>query len=455
MKKILFSLLLAMPYVVSAQFQWQALPNSPQMSNVAYAYENHDDIKFCDNQTGWICNIGGEIHKTSDGGDSWTEQVNQSSTGAYSSYRCLAFINCDTGYVGNLGPGDWVNKTSDPVLMYKTYDGGATWSEVTTIPNTHNPKGICGMQALDDGKTIVAVGRYDDPAIFFKSTDKGLTWTTKDIGASEGAEGLVDIHFFNPDTGLICGKRNGKSRIWYTTDGGNSFTQVETGNNDHTWKMYFVDRMNGYAMVSDYGGGPRLYHVTTDGGVTWAVKEFLNNAGDGQFGIYEGLGIGFFDTNIGWCAGSWTTYETTNGGASFKQINIDPTYDDNINRFIRVGPNVYAVGFRVYKYTDITVGEAKIPEVDNSLVKISCNPNPITGVAEITYTTPIDGHVRIGITGIGGRVRELLINKEQKAGTYTVIYNPTYNVKFVACTIEVGRYAKSVNIIRSDRSEGL
>ena len=111
---------------------------------------------------------------------------------------------------------------------------------------------------------------------------------------------------------------------------------------------------------------------------------------------------------------------------------------------------MYAVGASVYKYTDQTVGERTVPYVDNSLCTIKCNPNPITGAAEIVYTVPEDDLVKIGVVSIGGRPLEWLVNEIQKAGTYTIPYNPRYKLKFVTCTIRTGEYRRTVSIIRED-----
>ncbi|MCH7534384.1 MAG: hypothetical protein IH948_01310 [Bacteroidetes bacterium] len=435
-----FILLLIISFPVALFSQtWQVLPNSP-----IGKYWNHDDIKFCNDNVGWICDISGQIYKTTDGGDSWVNLVNQGGT----SFRCLAFIDCNTGYVGNLGPGDWVSQTIDTTLMYKTTDGGANWTPVTTIPTTHNPRGICGMQAID-AQNIVAVGRYDGPAIFYKSTDGGATWTTKDLGKDNAAGGLVDIHFFNPDTGLVTGKHKNyytNSLIWYTTDGGQNFTQVASSVTEHVWKIFFLDRMHGYANISNFGANDQIYLYTSDGGLNWTEGIYRS---EGSY--YEGLGIGFFSEQVGWCGGGPNTYETTDGGATFKAIKIDPDYADYINRFVRVSDSVmYAAGTRIYKYSNASVGVRTIPYVDNSKCKISCDPNPFNGVAKISYTVPEDGHVSIGITSIGGRVIEILVHKEQKAGNYTIDYQPEYNEKFVGCTIISGLYRQNVKIIRPE-----
>ncbi|MCH7535682.1 MAG: hypothetical protein IH948_08075, partial [Bacteroidetes bacterium] len=239
----------------------------------------------------------------------------------------------------------------------------------------------------------------------------------------------MDIHFFDPDTGFVTGSRyeiftpGSAGMIWYTTDGGQNFTEVAVsmGNFKHVWKIYFLDRMYGYGNMSDYNNGDKAYFKTSDGGLTWSEVVYTSSS------TYEGLGIGFFNEKLGWVGGDDVSFVTTDGGATFNFIQIDPTYDDNINRFLRVNDSVlFAIGSRIYKYTDINVGEATTPQVDNTLCKISCNPNPISGTSEITYTVPEDGLVVLAITSIGGRQIELLVNKEQKAGEYTITYNPSY-----------------------------
>ncbi|MCH7535814.1 MAG: hypothetical protein IH948_08760, partial [Bacteroidetes bacterium] len=333
---IIVALIIA-PTVLFAQ-SWKVLPNSPLSGPW-----NFDDIFFINDNIGWVCDMNGKIWKTSDAGDSWTKVYDSPET----IFRCLAFTDPLNGFCGNLGPGGWFPGGNDATILYQTTDGGLSWNGVTTIPTKDNPKGLCGIQAIDD-QNIYAVGRYDGPAIFYKSTDGGATWTTKVIA---GAKGLIDLHFFSPDTGLVGG-RNGGGKIYYTTDGGNSFTTVASTEKDHVWKLFFIDRMNGYASVTNYDKAPNIYYYTKDGGLTWTKNTF----GTGN-PVYEELGIGFFTENLGWCGGGLDTYETTDAGVSFKQINFDGLYDDVINRIIRVNATtMYAAGARVYKYTDMSVG---------------------------------------------------------------------------------------------------
>ena len=361
---------------------WQVLTNSPLATALEPGYRNYDEIEFCDDNTGFICDIGGKIYRTLDGGDSWTEVADHPGT----SYTSLAFVNCSTGYAGNLGRGDWVGSVSDNTLMYKTSDGGDTWSPVTTIPTTHNPRGVHGLQAIDQ-VNIVGVGRYDDPAIFYKSTDAGITWETKDIGASKGADGLIDLHFFDANKGLITGKKNGESRVWHTSDGGETFTTVLTAYGDAVFSIFFLDDLNGYCNISNYDNLERRYYYTTNGGLSWTKGVYIHNRGSGHWGVYEGMSIGFFDTMTGWCGGSATTYETTDGGVTFTEMSIDPTYDDNIYRFIKTSETtMYAIGTRVYKYTSPQPTDPPALSISASTGAIDASAST-PGSYTVTYTT--------------------------------------------------------------------
>ncbi len=437
-----FALTISTLNAVSQTYEWSwNVLGTPPIGN----FYNFDDIKFVNDTVAWVCDIAGNIYKTSDGGLTWSNQKNQSGT----SFRCLAFIDDQKGFAGTLGPGSWVNSTSDTVVMYSTIDGGDNWIPVTNIPNNLPIKGLCGMQTVGNN-TIFAVGRYDGPAVVLKTTDAGANWVSYDTDGL--AESLVDVHFFDNDTGLVCGRDlNDSSIILYTTDGGENFTTVANEVGDHIWKLFFLDRYIGYAQISIYNSGSRYFMKTVDGGLTWSKVFYTTDE-------FVGLGIGFFNESIGWAAGEGEfTYETRDGGATWDKIRMDNgNYDDTGNRFVK-GPDstLYAIGRRIYKYEKTLVPDSISTHisshpnyVDNSKCKISFSPNPFSGEGKIAYTVPEDGHVTILITSIGGRKIEYLVNKKMKAGDYTLDYNPSYNQKYVGCIISIGNYRKSVVILR-------
>ena len=50
---------------------WHVLPDSPMRKEGL----RHDDLFFTDPDTGWVVNVSGEIYKTTDGGESWVQQL--------------------------------------------------------------------------------------------------------------------------------------------------------------------------------------------------------------------------------------------------------------------------------------------------------------------------------------------------------------------------------------------
>ncbi|CAN5398623.1 hypothetical protein BH11BAC2_BH11BAC2_09390 [soil metagenome] len=95
MKKIFLILLFIQVINVDAQ-TWSMLPNSPSSTSF-----RHDDLFFINKDTGWVCNVDGEIYRTLDSGITWTTQLNQPNT----SFHCIGFKDFLYGWAGNLGLG--------------------------------------------------------------------------------------------------------------------------------------------------------------------------------------------------------------------------------------------------------------------------------------------------------------------------------------------------------------
>ncbi|MCW3072907.1 MAG: hypothetical protein JWO44_2797 [Bacteroidetes bacterium] len=365
MKKYLFFLLLGC-IALRLNAQWSSTP-----SPVA-AYR-HDDVFFLNPDLGWAVNYSngndGYVIRTTNGGASWQKQVD--SSGA--KFRDISFLDSLTGFIGTLQTG---YNPGDTIIMYKTTDGGTTWSGVPGLPGPR-PGGICGMFAVND-TTLYACGRYYGPAGFYKTTDKGTTWSYKSFSGLAG--GIVDLHFFNKDTGIAVGGTSasyltGKGRILGTTDGGLTWNIVHTS--AHTkelcWKISFPSRNIGYiSMESFRGSGPQYFLKTTDGGLTWTDMPFIPG------GTYDAEGIGFMNDSTGWIGGDPFNYKTTDGGLTWSLDNFGTL----INRFRFFGDTLgYAAGKVIYKYQAGAALNISEPSAGSKNPLIY--PNPSSGTLTI------------------------------------------------------------------------
>jgi photosystem II stability/assembly factor-like uncharacterized protein len=428
MRKIYMCLLLAC-IAAGTKAQWITTP-APIIS------WRYDDVYFADPDLGWAVRFSsgsdGSVLKTVDGGTSW-QNMPGVSPGA--KYRDIGFLDSMNGFIGTLSTG---YDPQDTVIMYQTSDGGTTWNNVPNFPGPR-PAGICGMFVVNDS-TLYAGGRYYGPAGFYKTTDKGNSWSYKNLNAVAG--GIVDMHFFNKDTGIAVGGSvpnylSGKGRVLRTIDGGNTWTIVHTSahNQEICWKICFPSPNVGYVSLQSFrSGGAQYFLKTTDGGLTWSDMPFLSG------GSFNAQGIGFLNDSTGWIGGDPFNYKTMNGGLTWTLDN----FGNRVNRFRIFGDSLaYAAGSGIYKFQPGTVNIAKASKFTSYL---SVQPNPFISETEIHFTLKNSSEITMIITDMNGQ----LVKKIQThftAGNHKIKWNGTNNS---GQTVSMGLY-----LIRIESSEGI
>ncbi len=354
--------------------QWSVLPNSPT--------ENfrHDDVYFLNVDTGFVVNNQGAIWKTEDGGGTWNLKLNMPNT----YFRCIAFLNDTLGFVGTLGDAAWHATTTNDTVLYKTSDGGETWSSIYSAIAGDKSEGLCGLNKVNDS-TIIGVGRIGGPTHFLRSTDYGATWTSKDMSSYLGS--LIEAHFISPDTGLIFGGTdmvNGPSRgiILKTVDAGLNWdtVYVTSKQTEWCWKVFFPSDSIGYVTLQSARNDTINFLKTVDGGVTWVEKPLV-------LGEYWAQGVGFLNDTVGWIGGDLNqphSYVTKDGGETWDSIMMG----DPINR-IRKGSDdiLYAVGHRVYKYDHSLV---LVPEIENNRIDANLFPVPVNDFLYVSASFTFD-----------------------------------------------------------------
>jgi photosystem II stability/assembly factor-like uncharacterized protein len=168
--------------------------------------------------------------------------------------------------------------------LYKSTDGGDTWTEITNNPGL--PQGLKGRigVAVSPAKTdrVWATIEAEDCGLF-RSDNGGTTWeTVSDDRDLQGRPWYYQHVFADPldaDTVWILNYQS-----WKSIDGGRTFSQVTTphGDNHDLW----IDPRNPQRMIEGNDGGAC---VTFNGGDSWSTiynqltAQFYHVTTDNQF----------------------------------------------------------------------------------------------------------------------------------------------------------------------------
>jgi photosystem II stability/assembly factor-like uncharacterized protein len=309
--------------------------------------DRYDDIYFLNDDTGWAVENpwgGGTavVLKTQNGGVTWQQMAAPGTP----IYRDIGFLNAQKGFIGIL------QADNDTAVMYRSVDSGNTWQACHNIPGPR-PMGICGQNVINDS-TLVGVGRYFGPAVFLKTTNSGSTWSYTDM--SQYAGGLVDVLFFNRDTGIAVGTdgnyATGRGVVLYTTNGGNTWQvkKLSSRSQEMCWKISFPTRDTGYVSLESFRNllnDTQYILKTVDGGLHWQELQYCVCGTEAQ-------GIGFRNATEGWVGGRYPSgapqhyvYHTLDGGNSW----AEDSFAVNPNRFRFLNPNHgFLSGQRIYEY---------------------------------------------------------------------------------------------------------
>lgn len=199
--------------------------------------------QFIDAETGWVVGKDGAIFKTTDGGMNWTKIVSSGYPYDEDFYK-INFRNGALGYLlGYHG-------------VYCTVDGGSDWCNnwLALVPY----RGAWDMSIVNDTVGYLLGSKYSDPdpIIIYRTVDGGMTWSPVSGSSGSLLRTITTISFVSRDVGWAGG-----GVIMKTDDGGMVWeNQVASAT---VRRMSFVDEMCGFAV-----GGAAILR-TTDGGTTW------------------------------------------------------------------------------------------------------------------------------------------------------------------------------------------
>ena len=364
-----------------------------------------DDIFMVNTQTGYAVSGDGKIVKTTNGGDNWT--LLQQNSSVYC--RSVEFINTQKGFVGGFS---WSGGATN--ILRRTTDGGATWTDLSSLLHPKARGGICGL-AVADNNTIYGGGNwYQDSGYIIKSVDGGNTWSFIDMSAY--ASSIIDLNFTSKDTGFATGKGVlpiESAVILYTTNGGASWSKkFESINiNSYCWKIQRLTKLIYYASIEDLTNVPPKILKSIDGGMSWTVHQVSPIA-------YNIEGIGLIDPKKGWTGGGPNkSFETKDGGLTWDSVAFCPY----MNRVFKVNDTMMlASGMQIWKYK----GTGIYPLIpDQRFAWMNCYPNPVRDILTMEVSISVPTRLLVMLLDESGRRIRTFENADRPKGSYQYYLN--------------------------------
>lgn len=312
--------------------------------------------------------------------------------------------------------------------VYKTFDGGFNWNEVTPFPNVH-----AVWYHHYNSSILFATDKSFDMWI---SSDAGNSWTfnSNEYGGGFTVFDVTDERIFYAYWA---------GQLQKTTDMGNSWINIHNG------LVPIEPGSNNPAHITGFGINPEnsliLYCTqdkglskSTNGGENW----FQIDSTFKDFNIYANFSGLYVDPEIpgrfyvGTYEGYPFTPDYTTGGL-FRTEDEGKTwiklYSGNVNYIKGDYSNPQKIyygtkfGIMVISDTVTTVAEDDKIKAPSDFVLYHNYPNPFNPTTNIKYSLPsnIAGyyHVQMKVYDVLGKEIVTLVNKIQHSGTYEVEFN--------------------------------
>ena len=207
-------------------------------------------VSFVDSQLGYACGTNSQVVKTTDAGLTWAPVTRPSATNY--TLQAIEFVDANTGWV-------IVNFATVPGgNIFKTIDGGTTWTQ-QTIGTTDS---LAALDMVDANVGYITLNSSGRP--IYKTTNGGTTWTavTTPFTAQIRAVHAVDANL------VYIGMSSGTNRIGKSIDGGATWQQIALPATADVISLDFIDANTGYVT----GQSQNALFKTTDGGATWSFQ---------------------------------------------------------------------------------------------------------------------------------------------------------------------------------------
>ena len=268
---------------------------------------------FVSGSVGYLMTRDGSVFRTTDGGQTFSRQTSVPGTSSAGGSREPADIFFTTDNTGVA-----VTRAGGSAKIFRTTDAGVSWVDVSTAPSTAL-NGVTFTSAIDG----VAVG---NGKTFLVTSDGGATWTAKPLTGAP-TQDLIGVDCSSATT---CIATEGNGHLMRTTDGGETGTDITPS--------------TGRILASAFSSPSRVVAVgqqgttvvSDDGGVNYAP---LGGAVVGTgFQRLRATSAGI--ANVG--AANGTLIRTTNGGVNWTSVGV-PTNATVLDASFADGQTGYAI----------------------------------------------------------------------------------------------------------------
>lgn len=362
------------------------LKDSERISKILVDPTDTNTVYVCATGKLWSDSDERGVYKTSDGGKSWTIILKGANLSTGCSMLSMDKANSKTIYAGmwdfrrkgwTFRSGGDNDKAPSGSGMFKSTDGGATWTELTEQSAAGLPPKPWGRVAVSvapsNSKVVYAVIEAVQPKDgLYRSDDGGATWKALDRSQS-----MIWRPFYFSQ--LIVDPKN-ENKIYkpnlpliMSNDGGKSFSNISGGTHGDHHDLWINPNNTDHIITGDDGG----LWFSYDGGNRWwkgenlPVSQFYHVSADmdSPYKVYGGL-----QDNSSWVGDSEypggitnSRWENMYGGDGFWMF-ADPSDPDYIYAEYQ-GGNIA----RINRKTHETRGIQPLPKYNEGKLRYNWN----------------------------------------------------------------------------------
>lgn len=372
-----------LPFVLKAQ--WNRITNSPSQARSIYFYNA---------QTGYALK-NNEIHKSTDGGTTWT--LLPANFDSFISLSDIYFVSQDTGFVllsNNIS-------FAYPVSAYITYDGGNSWTSLFGPFDGANLS--FHFQGSANWYFHMSSNWFTPADSIFQTTDAGATWTK--------TGNTTEIQYNQLINNLVVYKDSvtqDLDKLFYkSTDGGASYTLLLTDSTPFAGisGYQFLNNTDGYVLVYQYNDtdsiNSRLYK-TTNGGLNWTNYTLPSSIKDPQYMHFTSTTTGYIISHNSDSIRS-EIFFTTDGGQTWAMeftANASEYFFNDIAEYFQ---HIYVLGNNIIRKSIAT----PLNEIGAAAKHIRVSPNPFSGETRLTADKLLTNATLTMYNATGQMVKEI------------------------------------------------